>query len=40
MKIPLVFIPILDYKFKESFKIPEKNGINGDFFGYNTYLRL
>ena len=40
MKILLVIIPILCYKFKESWKIPEKNAINGGFFGYNTYLRL
>ncbi len=40
MKILLVIKPILCYKFKESWKIPEKNAINGGFFGYNTYLRL
>ena len=40
MKILLVIIPTLGYKFKESLKIPEKKGINSDSLGYNTYLRL
>ena len=36
----MVIIPILCYNFKESWKIQEKNGINSDSIGYNTYLRL
>ena len=40
MVISLDIISILGYKLKEPWKIPEKNGINGDFFGYNTYFRL
>ena len=40
MKIQLVLIPILGYKFKESWKTLEKNGVNSDSIGYNTYLRL
>ena len=40
MKLLLVITPILGYKFKESWNIPDINGINSDSIGYNTYLRL
>ena len=36
-KIIMEIIHILGYKFKESWKSQGKNGINGEFFGYNTY---
>ena len=39
-KILMEIIHIWGYKCKESWKIPDNNGINGDIFGYNTYLRL
>ena len=39
-KILLIIIHILGHKLKEPWKIPEKNGINCNFIGYETYLRL
>ena len=39
-KILMEIIHFLGYKFKESWKIPEKNGLNCDFIEYNTYFRL
>ena len=39
-KILMEIIHFLGYKFKESWKIPEKNGLICDIIGYNTSFRL
>ena len=39
-KILLIILHILGYKLKELWFIPDKNGINCNFIGYDTYLRL
>ena len=40
MMILFEIIHFWGHEYKNSWNIPENNGINGDIFGNNTYLRL